>query len=257
MKKVELIEKIKRRLGYPMVKVELDDSQISDCIDYARDKFVKWAAGNSTQEVYFTVMLSAGQTMYEMPAGTTEIIDYQVRTGGSIHTLFTIENYLYNMGMYDMILMRSAGDGYSLISYHIARDFLDTVRRYVVDAYNYKYHRYTNMLEINPTPPSGGTVAIGTMVYNSPGFILVHSMQIEGTDEDLYTNTWVYDYATAQSKAILGRVRAKFANFTSIGNTGISLDGDAILSEARDDIEKLETWLMDHEVYFGSEIFIG
>jgi hypothetical protein len=257
MKKVELIEKIKRRLGYPMVKVELDDSQISDCIDYAGEKFTKWVTGNATQEVYFTLMLSAGQTVYNMPPGTREIIDYEVRTGGSIHTLFTVENYLYNMGMYDMILMRSAGDGYSLISYHIARDFLDTVRRYVVDAYNYKYHKYTNTIEINPTPPSGGTLYSGTQVFNSPGFILIHSLRTEGTDEDLYTEEWVYDYATAQSKIILGRVRAKFANFTSIGNTGISLDGDALISEGREDVEKLETWLMDHEVYFGSEIFIG
>ena len=35
--KKQLAEKIKRRLGYPMVKVELHPRQIEDTMDYARD----------------------------------------------------------------------------------------------------------------------------------------------------------------------------------------------------------------------------
>jgi len=70
--KKELAEKIKRRLGYPMIKVELHPRQIDDAIDYARDKFIKWAVGQATQETWFTVLLSAGQNFYDLPVGVTK-----------------------------------------------------------------------------------------------------------------------------------------------------------------------------------------
>lgn len=258
MTKSDMIEKIKRRLGYPVIKVELDNMQINDSIDYARNKYIRWAIGNATRENYFTVMLSAGQSDYDMPANTTEVISYETKAAGSIHTLFTIENYLYNQGMYDQLFMRSSGSGYNLVSYHIARDFLETVKRYVVDAYNFKYNPYTNVLTINPTPPSGGSVTINGETFNSPGFILVRAFGVVGTDEDLYENLWITDYSTAMCKIVLGRIRSKFANFAAIGsNTSLTMDGDSLLQEGQSEIEKLEEVLRSEEVFHGYDILIG
>jgi len=160
MTKSDLAEKIKRRLGAPMIKVEIDSSQLFDAIDYARSKFIKWAVGQATQETFITVMLSAGQYVYDLPIGVTEVVSYEDREGtyGDINTLFTIDNFLYNQGAFDMLL-NTTGDNYSMISYHIARDFLETVQRYTPSTYNYKYHRYTNQLEIHPAPPSGSSLS--------------------------------------------------------------------------------------------------
>lgn len=258
MKKSDMTEKIRRRLGAPIVKVELDAMQISDAIDYARSRYIKWAIGNATIETWFTVMLSAGESFYDMPANTTEVIGYDTRSAGSIHTLFTMENFLYNQGMYDQLLMRGTSSGYTMVSYHIARDFLETVKRYVVDAYNFKYHPYTNQLEINPVPPSGGQLTINNVIYDTPGFILVRAFMLEGTDEDLYENMWITDYACAMCKMTLGRIRTKFANFSAIGsNTGLAMDGDALISEGQSEIEKLEETLRLEESYEGSPIIIG
>ena len=102
-KKQDLADKILRRLGAPLIKVELDISQVNDAIDYARMKFNKWAVGQSIVEKYYTLMLSGGQATYNLPAGVTDVLNYDMRTTGSIHTLFTVENYLYNMGMYEFM----------------------------------------------------------------------------------------------------------------------------------------------------------
>ena len=127
--KKALSEKIKRRLGFPRVKVELDDSQLYDAIDYARDKWMKWASGQATHEVYFTVMLLALQNFYDMPVGIREIVGYgHSGLSSGINTLFTIDNFLYNQGMYES-LWSTGNQGYSIVSYHIARDFLETVRK--------------------------------------------------------------------------------------------------------------------------------
>lgn len=261
-KKSDLIEKVKRRLGHPTVKVELDDPIINDHIDYARAKFIKWAVGQAKQEFYFTLMLSAGQTEYDLDdvdPKICEVIGYDTKSAGSIHTLFTMENYLYNQGMYDMLLMRGASWGYTLVSFHIAQDFIDTVKRYVVDAYSFTYHPYENTLEIQPAPPSGGAVydEEGNL-YDSPGWVLVRAFRIEGDDVDIYTNPWMIDYVTALCKVTLGRIRSKFANFSAVGsNVGLALDGDALIAEGKEELTMLEETLRNEEAYEGSWIIIG
>lgn len=265
MTKTGLIQAVKRRLGCPVINVELDDVQISDHIDYARAKYIKWAVGQETHEYFFTVQLSAGVVLYEMPSGMVEIIGYQAGGAGEggINTLFTVDNYLYNQGYYDF-LVKAEGTSWSLISYHIARDFLETLQRYNVDPYNYHYHRYTNQLEINPAP---------TVSEDIDSYILIRAYFLAdaspwsvvdlGYDNDLsesqdiYSKGWMLDYVTALSKITLGIIRNKFANFASLGNVGLSLDGDTMLSEGKEEKEALEESLRLEEAYEGYGIEIG
>jgi len=279
--KTQLIERIKRRLGFPMIKVELDYSQMEDAVNYARSKFIKWAVGNATQEVYFTMALSATQYMYDMPTGVTEVISYE-STGISsgINTLFTVENYMYSRGMLDGLV--NSYEGYTLVSYHIARDFIDTLRRYTPDAYNFKYHKYTNQLEIQPPPVSGGSLTytpkyateagvevVGDEItIDSPGWILIRCYMLEGATsspsfevndayENLYDCAWIEDYATAYCKKILGMIRRKFASFGSLGNQGIALDGSELIGEADQEMERLMEALKVEESFIGYDISIG
>jgi hypothetical protein len=267
--KNSLKERIKRRLGYPVVKVELDDQQILDCIDYATTRFVKWAAGQATQEVYFTLMLSGGQWLYDLPGGVTNVIkyDYAPITGG-INTLFTIENYLYDRGMYALLTPGTGSSQYSLVSFHIAVDFLKTMARYTPDAYHYIYHKTTNQLEIKPTPASGNyTYLVDGGLYDSPGIILLKTMAIVGStlpeweygDEmvDLYTAQWTEDFATAKAKEILGLIRRKFASFNALGNQGTALDGGDLVREGQDEQKVLLDKLVKEETYIGMPIIFG
>jgi hypothetical protein len=273
MKKVDLAERIRVALGHPMVKVELDQRQIYQSIDLARQKWIKWAVGQSTQEVFFTIPLSAGTNFYDMPLGVTEILGYyddQFRSGG-INTLFTLENWLfYNEGWWANTW--PTGEGYTILSYHIARDFLDTLRKYTPLQYNYKYHKYTNQLEVHPAPASGNSLSVTTTagtteVIDSPGYLLIRSMMLQGSTVDdwaagdsnnyFYGEDWIFDFSLAESKVMLGRVRNKFAAFAGLGNTGITLDGDQLISEGNEEKTDLLERLKLEEVYEGGEIMIG
>ena len=279
--KSDLSELIKRRLGAPVVKVELTTQQIFDAIDYAKQKWIKWGVGNSQVETYFTTLLVAGQNFYDLPIGVLDIVDYDDHGSDyGINTLFTIDNFLFSRGVYDPLLW-TGGYSYSLVSYHIALDFLKTVDRYTPSVYNYKYHKYTNQLEVHPAPPSGNaldlTDAEGNIVtIDSPGYILLRSYMIEGSqyggmetnpqlstwkrgdsDEHFFTSDWIFDYALAECKIILGRIRSKFAQFNSIGNIGISLDGDALLQEGITEKERLDETLRLEEGHEGYGIIQG
>ena len=287
--KSDLAELIKRRLGEPVIKVELSSQQIFDAIDYARTKWVKWGAGNSLVETYFTTLLVAGQNFYDMPVGVVDVVDYDDKGYGyGINTLFTIENWLYSRGLYSGIFW---GGGYgqygnTVLSYHLAIDALKTLQRYTPSEYNYKYHKYTNQIEIHPAPPSGNEpISVqenGTTVeVDSPGYLLIRAYMLEGShyadmetdntqaswkrrglhsgdsDEQYYTSDWIFDYALAECKIVLGRIRSKFAQFNSIGNIGIGLDGDTLLQEGTAEKERLDETLRLEETHEGYGILIG
>jgi len=210
MTRNELIERIKRNLGCPMINIELHPTQINDAINKARDKWITWAVGNATQERWFTVLLKAGQRVYDLPAGVTEVVEYSDRASGfgslgsgGINTLFSFDNYMYNNG-----LMGRGQGAFNFIDYHIALDFIDTAKRYLPNTYNYTYHRMTNQLVLNPAPaygnittyteaisgsdtdavlPDPSTVETTTTVIDSPGYILICAYVIEGSTLPTYT----------------------------------------------------------------------
>lgn len=197
--RTQLMNKVKRRLGAPMVKVELCDEQIIDHIDYARQKWIKWAIGNATQETYFTVMLQAGKRFYDLPAGVMEVVSYDdspIQSGG-INTLFTMDNFMFQNGFYG----NAFSGGYDLVSYHIVLDFMSTLKRYRTTPYNWKYHKSTNQLEISPAPPFDGKTKTTTMAHpitglptqfivDSPGWVLLRTYMVQGSTLPNYTPDW-------------------------------------------------------------------
>lgn len=195
----QLIGKVRRRLGEPMVKVEICDEQIIDHINYARTKWIKWATSNATQEVYFTILLQAGKQFYDLPAGVTDIIAYDdepIQSGG-INTLFTIDNMMFSSGFYGNIFW----GGYDLVSYHLVQDFLHTLRKYRTTPYNWKYHKSTNQLEINPVPARNNqlldvevinptTGLLTEVAVDSPGWVMLKGFMIDGASIPQYTPAW-------------------------------------------------------------------
>jgi hypothetical protein len=269
-KKSDLALRIKRRLGWPMVKVEVDDTQMEDNINYARNKFIKYAAGQATQDVFFTMMLSGGTSLYDMPDGTIEVISYDSGSAafGGINTLFTLGNFLYDQGMFGLLNPSNVDGGYSLIGYHIAIDFLETLHRYNPDSYRFNYHKTANILEIQPSPDTGNSFLYNDVEYDSPGFVLIRATMIDGStlpdwqgvdslDNNLYESAWIEDYATARTKLTLGMVRRKFASFSALGNQGTSLDGSDLINEAKEEITQLDADLLLKETHYGWPVILG
>lgn len=197
--RTEFINKVKRRLGEPLVKVELCDEQIVDHIDYARQKYIKWATGNATQELYFTLLLQAGKRFYDLPAGVLSVIDYDDTpiSSGGINTLFTIDNFMFMNGYFGNIFW----GGYDMVSYHLVLDFMSTLKRYRTTPYNYRYHKSTNQIEVNPVPAYGNSLKPITITnpetglpqeyyVDSPGWVLVRSYMIEGSTLPDYRPDW-------------------------------------------------------------------
>ena len=106
------------------------------------------------------------------------------------------------------------------------------------------------------------------VTYDSPGYVLIRSFMLENTslptytpalsaideqgqhtmypfldmthNESLFDHFWIQEYATAVAKGILGLIRRKLSNVSALGNTSLTLDGDQLISESREEILRLE-----------------
>lgn len=311
--KSELRLHIRQKFGYPLVKVELTDDQIDIAIDHARKKYIKWACGNATQEVWFTLLLKSGQRIYDLPTGVIDIISYKDNknssfwpgnTSGGINTLFTFDNYVYSHGLKNTLFNMGQ---FNFVDYKIAKDFLETMEKYNVNKYNWRYHKHKNQLEISPVPgcsnnvtsytttalsgqntlkdhfryPGSGACNLDSRTINVSGdqWVLIQSYMIEGSTLPLYTPTedtsgsiykidesyaeylydidWIEEYVYAECKMILGNIRRKFQQFSSLGNTGIALDGDQLYSEGKEEVRELEEKLKLEECHEGGWIIMG
>lgn len=195
---------------------------------------------------------------------------------------------------------------YNLVTYQLAQQMLGDMEHYHVNTYNWIYHRSSNQLELQPNPPcvnssltittdlngnwmvmddplDCSTLSAGTTAttFKSPGFVLLRTYMIEGTDlptyspptsgerihsifnisdnysEALFSETWIIDYATAASKVTLGIIRRKFAGYSAMGGQSIALDGDSLVSEGKEEMRELMDALDLKHAYEGYGIIIG
>ena len=217
-----------------------------------------WAASNSTYETFLTLPLSAGEREYSLPVGVTEVInltDYSSGMGNA-NQLFTLENAMLTAGFLDFL---QGSNRYSLVDYHAGLDYFQTLQKYQADEFSWKFNRHNNILTLTPVPSASNATNTYFMVqvFMREGYNIGLDNTVDGFLEDLYDDPWFYEYCVALSKIILGRIRSKFSGFDSIGNKGINLDGQELLSEGREDKERLEEQLKNDEMWEGFDISWG
>lgn len=251
--KSELKEQIITELGYPIVRVELHESQLNQCIDNAIRKFKQFATGNYTQETWFTLLVGPEKNEYILPESVTEIISlYDSSTSlGQANELFTVQNLMKMEGMFDPIHTPS----FTLLSWYAVKNYIKDLERFSGPEFNWKYVYGSNKLILNPSP-------------SKQQYLLLQSYMVDDNDiefdeekqeyiEPILNESWIFEYSVALAKIILGRIRSKFESFQSIGNEGISLDGSDLLSEGKEAKQKLEEELDDKYSFTGYYPIIG
>jgi len=236
----DLRKRIKYRLGWPQTKLEVKTDQIDEQIRYSIKKFHKHALGLATKRQFLVFWLIPGQTLYTLPVEVNRLFDWQLDTSlTGINTLFTLENYLWNYGFLNFLDFQSGQ--FTLLSYHLVLDYIETLRRYVSGKYRFQFNEWTRQLIVEPEP-------------DTTELAMIH-VETKVDEEYLYDSDWVEDYATAKTKLIIGEIRSKFSGATLPG-IGATLNGPELKQEAMEAIKDLELQLKMEEsdgwkIYWG------
>ncbi len=221
---------VRTMLGDGMVEVELDPKHYELALDRALTKF-RQRSSNSVEESYMFLELIQDVNEYRLPNEVIQVRNIFRRAIGSRSgngaggTLFEPFNLAYTNSY---LLSGSMMGG--LATYDMFAGYQKLVGRMFGSFIEYNWKPTTKTLTILQRPfAQGEQILIRTYNYR-PDFVLL---------QDIYSKQWLYDYALATCKLILGEARSKFGSIAG-PSSPIQLNGTALMSAGKEEIEKLE-----------------
>lgn len=216
-----------RKLGAPVIKINVSDAQIDDRIDEALQFYAEHHY-NGTQRAYLDIELTERDietrcvTVPDNVISVTRILD--TGAGGfNSSPLFNVERDMMIQGWRNY---QSGG----MTSYHLMRLSMETMKELMVARPIIRFNRHTNKLHIDITKD----------LFKPGSHVVIECHMI--LDGDCYPDIWseriLQNYATALIKEAWGSILSKFPNLQLIG--GVQFSGDMIYQQAVDERKAIE-----------------
>jgi len=252
-------------LGYPIVRVELTEKQIIQCIIDALTLYTKYCG-----EIEYKMIVAYpqnGNNYVEIPDDP----DYNEFPTQKEHDPFNDPNdqptiitkpKLKHTSIVDVIFSNNTLDrlGKALFTGGLTGGFDDYVlplnnylsagSSYISDFDITNYYLYVQKLEDFKKAMGMKQTweIINNKIYLYPADFhwyepvgIIYKPAV--TEEMAEQENWIKEYALARAKIILGRIRAKLSGFNS-GGINIAADGESLISEGREEANALKEQLM-------------
>ena len=237
----EFTEFCMRRLGAPVIKVNISESQADDCVDQALYFFQEYHMDGGNQ-TYWAHSLTADEIktkQIQLPdniIGVSRIFPLGTQLGSD--ALF---NMKYQFIMNDMYALTNV----SLVPFVMVMSHLAQLEEILVGQTPVRYTRHENILYMDSDTSS----------LDVAQFIVVDAYYAIDPDEvvDVWRDRWLQDYASALMTRQWG---INLSRFTAILPSGLTLNGGQIKAEADQVIAKLENDAI-HTFSLPSAVFMG
>lgn len=224
------ISDIKLLLGDQMVDVELDPEHYKLAISLAVEKLRQRSDGSLEERDLF-ITLQPGVTEYKLPDEVQEVRRlYRRGVGASMNGGVNFDPV--DAAYANMYLLQPNHSG-GLATWDFYNQYLETTERVFASQINFTWHNSTKTIVILRNPKAPEDVDIRVFVSKSEESILT----------DPYSGFWCRQWALAVCKQMLGQARAKFASGLSGPGGTVQLNGEALLAESKEEMDKLETEL--------------
>lgn len=215
-----------RRLGKPVIEINVDDDQVEDRLDYSLKYYYDYHFDGSEKVFYkHQVTVADIQNRYivlpENVMGAVSVFDLGAGLSGG-----GIFNIQYQIALNDLYTLTSQ----SILPYYMTLQNLALMQEILVGKQPIRYNRHINQLHVDMN-----------WARIKPGqFLVVECYQVVDPTEfrDVWNDRWLQRYVTAQIKQQWGSNLTKFTGMTLPG--GVQFNGQAILDEATVEIKDLE-----------------
>ena len=216
-----------RKLGKPVIEINVDDDQVDDrideCIRYYWDYHF-----DGTEKTYYkqavTDQIKSDKyiTLPENIIGAIRVFqigDPSIRASDMF-------NIRYQIALNDLYQLTTV----SLLPYYMAMQHLGTITELLVGQQPIRYNRHTNKMYVDM---DWTKIDVGQ-------YLLIEAYEV--IDPDIYTDAWgdrwLQEYTTQKIKYQWGSNLTKFSGLQLPG--GVQFNGEKILDDAEKAIEKLE-----------------
>ena len=216
-----------RKLGKPVIEINVDDDQVDDRIDESIRYYWDYHF-DGTEKTYYKHLIT-DQTKIDKYITLPENIIGAIRIfqiGDPSLRASDMFNIRYQIALNDLYQLTTV----SLLPYYMAMQHLGTITELLVGQQPIRYNRHTNKLHVDM---DWTKIDVGQ-------FLLVEAYEV--IDPDTYTNAWgdrwLQEYTTQKIKYQWGSNLTKFSGMVLPG--GVQFNGEKILDDAEKAIEKLE-----------------
>lgn len=221
MNEEELSQWILRRLGAPLLKVELTECHINDAISDAKH----WFSAKKGVKRQLIMPIQSGVSEYELPEMVDTVLDCAPQVAPmDISMVFSPYMLIDEKVPYDVFAAPSSAGVYS--SFVQTLQYVETAKR-VIGA-EFDWRQENKKLYVFPVPK---TDCIVWMDFKTNVFTLEH---LNERDHDL-----IKRYALARARLDLAEVRGKYSNYPGAQGSLVPNSG-GVLESAKDDLAKLE-----------------
>ena len=232
--KQEIIEDVQGLLGGSMVDIELEPRDYNLAIKLALERY-RQRSSNAVEEAYAFLELQPEQSEYYLP---NEIFDvrqiFRRGLGGSTGGTYIDPFSLAYTNLY--LLQAGAGGGYTagLLTFELFYEYQNQAGRMFGRDIMYNWNVVNKKLTIIRNVQAPESVLLWVTKVKPDDMVL----------QDPFARPWLRSYTLAQCKMMLGEAYSKFAQV--IGpQGGTTLKGDALKSEAKEELERLDTEILN------------
>jgi len=222
----EFKENCLRRLGKPVIEINVDDDQVDDRIDESLRYFWDYHFDGSEklfykQQVTQTDKTNKYITLPENIIGAVNI--FPIGSGLNTNNLFNIR---YQIALNDLYTLTSV----SMVPYVMALTHIQNLEQILVGQQPLRYNRHVNRLYVDM---DWDRVDIGE-------YLLVEAYEIVNPDiyTDAWSDRWLLRYAACLIKQQWGNNLKKFDGMKMPG--GLTFNGQRIYEEATQERVELE-----------------
>jgi hypothetical protein len=227
----DLIQYCLRRLGFPVLEINIDPDQVEDRIDDAFEFFHDYHF-DGVEKVYLAHKLTQTEITNKTIPVPAPVI--------SITRIIPLGNSNRSMGMFDVQYQMRLNDLYtfsstSIIHYDVMQKHLALLNfEFNVDP-SIRFTRHQQKLQID----------MDWTAVAPDSFLIIECYRILDPAEypDIYNDRWLKAYATELLRRQWGENLMKYAGAALPG--GITLNGTDIYMKALENIEKLEQQVRD------------
>jgi len=227
-----------RRLGFPVIEINVDDDQIEDRIDDALQYWQDYHF-DGLQKIYYVRRITSGdiQQKYLDMSQVQDSSNNRLDIVG-VTRIFPIYDSLATFNMFDLRYQLRLNELYdftsaSYVNYNLTMQHLRSLELMFSGETPIRFQRHMQKLFIEW---SWGT-------SQAPEGMIVVSECYANIDPSVYNRVcndrWMKEYTTALIKRTWGNNLKKFSGLQLPG--GVTMNGDKIYEEAVGEIEKLET----------------
>ena len=216
-----------RRLGKPVIEINVDEDQVEDRIDDALRYYWDYHFDGAEKVYYKHAVTSTDRTnkYITLPENIIGAVSIFSIADPSIRSddLFNIR---YQIALNDLYTLTSV----SMLPYYMVMENLALIAEMLVGKQPIRYNRHMNKLYVDM---DWNTLMDGE-------FLLVEAYQIvDPTDYvDVWKDQWLMRYSTALIKRQWGANLSKFTGMTLPG--GVQFNGQTLYNEAIQEIDTLE-----------------